>query len=298
MIGNVVVSIEELACLDTLIWLRSGAVAAARLGVAQSTISRRVNHVARLLNLRFFKPNGEWETLGDQSILDLERLVHQRYRWFHGRVLRIEAQYYSGPLFCDPIPDGWTPGNFDFMEIHTPLRLLRNGVIDAWIGCYPDVPDEDDSELACFHLTRLPSHLVVAVDHPLLYLGDHITLEDVRRYPSVALPDNAFPKVQKILQELGLWNLPLPVRRYSSDKWEGMMTQDLRVGYANSFTMHLFSAPHVVLPIDIPLETGDTLVVPRAYVKNLRLLELLAHLKGRAAILADRFAEVRVAGDG
>ena len=48
----------------------------------------------------------------------------------------------------------------------------------------------------------------------------------------------------------------------------------------------------------IPLETGDTLVVPRAYVKNLRLLELLAHLKGRAAILADRFAEVRVAGDG
>ena len=167
MIGNVVVSIEELACLDTLIWLRSGAVAADRLGVAQSTISRRVNHVARLLNLRFFKPNGEWETLGDQNILNLERLVHQRYRWFHGRVLRIEAQYYSVPLFCDPIPDGWTPGTFDFMEIHTPLRLLRNGVIDAWIGCYPDVPDEDDSELACFHLTRLPSHLVVAVDHPL-----------------------------------------------------------------------------------------------------------------------------------
>ena len=102
MIGNVVVSIEELACLDTLIWLRSGAVAAARLGVAQSTISRRVNHVAGLLNLRFFKPNGEWETLGDQTILNLERLVHQRYRWIHGRDLRIGPNTTQGHCFAIP----------------------------------------------------------------------------------------------------------------------------------------------------------------------------------------------------
>jgi DNA-binding transcriptional LysR family regulator len=296
ILDSVVVSVEELACLDTLIWLRSGSAAAARLGVTQSTISRRVNQIANLFHLRFFKPNGEWETLGDQTILNLERMVHQRYRWEHGMPLRIEAQYFSGPLFCDPSPEGWTPGNFDFMEIKTPLRLLRTGVIDAWIGTYPDVPDADDQELACFHLTRLPTHLVVAVDHPLLALGERITLDDVRHYPSFALPDHAFPRMQHILQQLGLWNLQVPLRRYSHEKWEGRMTHDLRVGYANAFTLHLFPEPHVVLPIQIPLETGDSLIVLRRYAEHRRLQALLACLTAKAAQLAEQFSDLQLVG--
>ena len=288
-----VVSIDSLACLDYLIWLRSGSAAAGRLGLTQPTVSRNVSRVSEVFGIELVKPNGEWELVGDTTLLNLERSVHQRYRWFHGLPLRIEAQYYSGPLFCDSLLSGWHVGNFDFLEVHTPLKHLREGVIDAWIGCYPDVPGDDDGDLMCFHLTRLPVHLVVARDHPLLDLGNSVALEDVKRYPSLALPDHAFPKVQEILQGLGLWNLPLNVQRYR-ETWQEKIPSALAVGYATSFSMHLFRTPQVVLPVQIPLEVGDTLIVRRDYVDHPRFIELRGYLKEKSLELARRFGDVRV----
>lgn len=288
-----VVTVDQLDCLDHLIWLRSGAAASERLGLAQPTVSRHVRSVERAFEISVTKTDGEWRVLGDQTILNLARHVHQEYRWLRNLPLRIEAQYYSGPLFCDPAPPGWQVGNFDFLEVHTPLDHLRTGVIDAWIGCYPDVPDADDSEFACFDLTRLPTHIVVAQGHPLTALGDSVTLEDVRQYHSLALRDNAFPKVQRILQSVGLWNLPLNLKRYSRNKWEGRV-EDLIIGYATCFSMSLYEVPQVILPIAIPLEVGDTLIVRRQYAKNPRLLALLEDLKGKAFDLSQRFPDVRI----
>ena len=207
--------------------------------------------------------------------------------------MRIEAQYYSGPLFCDSLFSGWHVGSFDFLVLHTPLKHLREGVIDAWIGFYPDVPGDDDGDLMCFHLTHLPVHLVVARDHPLLDLRDSVALEDVKRYPSLVLSDHAFPKVQEILQGLGLWNLPLNVQRYR-DIWQEKIPFALAVGYATSFSMHLFRTPQVVLPVQIPFEVGDTLIVRRDYVDHPRLIELRGYLKQKSLELARRFGDVRV----
>lgn len=289
-----VVSLDELACLDLIIWLRTGANAASRLSASQSQVSRNIQKVSRLLGISLVKSDGEWEVRGDQTLLNLERRVHQEYRWSMGRPLRIEAQYYSGPLFCDPAPEGWLVGNFDYLEIHTPLNHLRHGVIDAWIGCYPDVPDPDDPELAVFHLTRLPASLVVGADHPLVALGDAITLDDVRQYPSLALPEGAFPRVQAILQDLGLWNLPLNLHRYSRFNWEGRAESDLAVAYASAFSLHLFPTPQVILPVPIALEVGDSLVVKRHYASHPRLLSLLEQLRSRAEQLATQFPDVTI----
>lgn len=261
--------------------------------MTQSTVSRHVRSVTKVFGVSVQKSDGEWGISGDPSLLNLLRQVHQEYRWRRDLPLRIEAQYSSGPLFCDALPSGWRVGNFDFLEVHTPLHHLRTGVIDGWIGCYPDVPDADDQELACFDLTRLPTHLVVAADHPLLELGASVTLDHVRQYPSLALPDNAFPKVQQILQDLGLWNLPINVKRYSPEKWEGKI-ENLAVGYASCFTIGFSPTPLVVLPCPIPLEVGDTLIVRRRYAEHPRLLALLNYLKDKALCLFERFSEVRI----
>ncbi len=109
-------------------------------------MSRQVKLATNVLGIRLCKLNGEWTVQGDPALLNLERQVHQEYRWRQNLPLRLEAQYYEGPLFCDPAPDGWMAGCFDFLEIHTPLRHVRSGLIDAWIGCYPDVPEADDPE--------------------------------------------------------------------------------------------------------------------------------------------------------
>lgn len=290
-----VVSVDDLDCLDLIVWLRTGENAAARLGVSQPRISRALRRVSELLGITLVKLEGEWDVLGDPTLLNLERRVHQRYRWGHGLPLRIEAQYYSGPLFVDPVPSGWISGNFDYLAVHTPLQHLRTGVIDAWIGCYPDVPAPDDPELLTVHLTRMPTHLVVSRGHPLLELGAAITLDDVRQYPSLALADGAFPQVQRTLQELGLWNLPQRLQRYSRQKWEGRVESELIVGYATAFTLQLFRDPQVVLPVPISLEVGDSLVVRRDFASHPRLLELLARLRATAAALAERHPEVTLA---
>lgn len=289
-----VVPIEDLVCLDFLIWLRTGENAAIRLNVSQSHVSRCASSVSRVFGVNLVKIASEWKLIGDQGVLNLERRLHQEYRWTSDQPLRIEAQYYSGPLFCNPVPDRWIVGNFDYVEIHSPLRHLKTGVIDAWIGCYPDVPQDNDPDLSVFHLTRLPTRLVVSAGHPLSDKRSDVTLEDVRRYPSLALPDGAFPRVQAVLERLGLWNLPMTSSRYSHEKWEGKVESDLVVGYATAFTIPLFQAPQVVLPLHIPLEVGDSLVVRRDYSNHSRLRQLLDYLRCRAKDLVKQYPDVTI----
>ncbi len=289
-----IVSVETLSCFDCLIWLRTGENAARRLGVDQATIARTARKVATTFDLTLHKQAGEWQIAGDRSLLDLERRSHQLYRWQMDLPLRVEAQYYSGPLFLAPNPDGWLAGNFDFVEVATPLNHLRSGVIDAWIGCHPDVPEDDDAQLTCFPLTRLPAHLVVADGHPLLELGPAVTLEDVRRYPSLALPDGAFPRIQAILEGLGLWSSPCDMGRYDQTRWEGKTADEVTVAYATSFSLGQFPVPQVILPVAIPLEVGDTLVVPRRFAEHPRCQALLAELRHRARALAAHHPEVRL----
>jgi len=290
----VIVSVETLSCFDCLIWLRTGENAARRLGVDQATIARTARKVAAAFELTLEKQGGEWRIQGDRNLLDLERRSHQLYRWQMQLPLRLEAQYSSGPLFLEPPPAGWLTGNFDFVEVATPLDHLRSGVIDAWLGCHPDVPDDDDPELACVPLTRLPAHLAVAEGHPLLRLGEAVTLEDVRRYPALALPDGAFPKIQLALQGLGLWNSLSEIRRYDPERWEGKAADAVTVAYATALTIGRFPVPQVLLPVQIPLEVGDTLVLPRRYRDHPRCQRLLAQLRQRAQSLAARFPDVRL----
>ncbi len=288
-----VVSPQALACLDLLVWLRTGQEVAERLSIHQSSVSRRVNDVAQTFGLELSKADGEWLLQGDPTLLNLERQVHQRYRWEHGLPLRLEAQFYSGPLFCPGLSQDWIRGNFDFLEVHTPLRHLRSGVIDGWIGTYPDLPDDDDPELAVFHLIRHPLGIAVPEGHPLWDLGASIRLEDVRRYPSVALSDGAFPKVQAALQALDLWNHALNCgTRVSLQATAASLADPLAFAPAGLFTVHLLPGAWRLLPLEIPMVSGDSLVVRREYAEHPRLATLLAHLRRRAAELAELHPEV------
>jgi hypothetical protein len=80
----VVVSTKSLSCFDLLVWLRTGQEAARRLATSQPSVSRRVNEVADTFALQLSKNAGEWQIEGDATLLNLERHVHQRYRWDHG----------------------------------------------------------------------------------------------------------------------------------------------------------------------------------------------------------------------
>ena len=292
-----VVSIQELDCLDHLLWLRTGVDAARRLKLSQASVSRTAARVAEAFGLALIKPEGEWILQGDQGLLNLERLVHQQVRWARQLPLRLEAQYYSGPLFLDgadpATQQAYSLGNFNFIAVQPPLQLLRDGVLDGWIGAYPDVPD-DDPAFRCFHLTRMPTWLVVSEGHPLLRLGGDLTVADLEAYPSLALPDGAFPKIEAHLRQRGLWSTAVRAQRYDTSKWEGRTADALTIGYASAFSLRLFDHPQRVLPLDVGLDVGDTLVVRSAFADHPRYHELLADLQRRARVLATSYPDVRL----
>jgi DNA-binding transcriptional LysR family regulator len=276
-----VVDVDTLASLDGVLWLRSGAIASKRLGQHQSTISRNINRCEAVFGVKASKNNGEWHLKGDASLLNLERVVHQRHRWLGGRCLRIEALHWSAKTYLEPTPEGWLPGNHDLLNVQQPLNLLRDCILDAWIGAYPDVPDQDDPDFASFPLLRHPLSLVVGENHPLLTARDGLTFEMVSQYPSLALPDGAFPQLEDCLKRIGLWNSPSGISRYNRAKWEGRWQSELLIGYASIFSIRFYPQPQYFLPLQLPLMVGDNLVVKREFENHPRLLNLLADLRQR-----------------
>ena len=130
-------------------------------------------------------------------------ISNQRWRRHKRQPLRLEAQLWSRPALCHPVPVGWISGNFDFFDYQRPIELLRKGVIDAWVASYPDIPDHDDVEIASIRLNRMPMHLLDSPSHPLLNLGDSITVPRwlaIRAWP---YRRGAFPKFQAIATQCG-----------------------------------------------------------------------------------------------
>ncbi len=286
------VDVDTLASLDGVLWLRSGAIASRQLGLHQSTISRNINRCETIFDVHAAKTSGEWHLKGDAKLLNLERVVHQHHRWLGGRALRIEAMYWSSKTYLEPAPDGWLAGNHDFMNVQQPQALLRDGIIDAWIGSYPDVPDDDDPEFASFPLLRHPIRLVVGANHPLLNAGEELSFELVSQFPSLALPDGAFPKFEACLKAIGLWNSPSRINRYNRDKWEGRWESEILVGYASIFSIGFYPQPQYFLPLQLPLSVGDNLVVKRQFADHPRLLQLLARLRQQLSPWLDAHPEL------
>lgn len=277
-------TLECLASLDLSLWLRSGQAAGQRLGLNQSSVSRKCNQALELFGLELVKQDQEWSVQGDAALLQLERRVHQLARWQDLAPLRLEATYWSGPLLATPAPAGWLLGTCDIVGVGLPVALLRQRVIDGWIAAGPDWPDPDDPELVALPLCRYPVHLVVGPNHPLLNQGP-ISWDDVAAFPSLALPPGTYPKVEACLKQLGLWNAPVRMRRYRRERWEGQTEADLTIGYATVLSERV-AGSLVRLPLDLPLNSGESLVVRREFGPHPHTLALAAELHRRLEAFA------------
>jgi len=290
-----VVRTELLEALDSLIWLRSGHQVASRFNFSQSTVSRNSKRCAQEFFVSLVRRNSEWYVEGDSTLLNLERYVHQVSRWHKNKSLRLEAQHWSAPLLCTPTPRGWIAGNFNYLEYDRPLQLLKERIIDTWITSYPDVPNDDDQELTTIRLSRMPLLMVVKEGHPLLELGGQMSFGDVAQYPLLPLPTGSFPKIQNVLEQIGLMTNP-PLS--PALDWRGRRDiEDLLVGFSTPLTLPMYGDSHVALPLQVPVEVGDALVVARQWANSPRTRQLVALLHGRLETLAQSTPGVEVLYD-
>jgi len=278
--------IFRLSCLDYLIWLRSGKDAASRLNCNQATVSRNAKSVAEFLALDPCKLEGEWSLSGDLSLLNAERKVHQLYRWAHGKSLRIDAVYGVGSPYFHTLPHPWVCGPSNFLNVSHPLALLKEYILDAWLGCYPDVPVKNE-EFIVINLTRYPSYFLVDQQHPLLERKDQLKLDDLQNFPVLSLPDGAFPKIQHHLKGLGFQRSKVGAVRHEVSRWEGRTEDQVTISYGTVHTIGNFKGTKVPLPLSTGLTVGDSLVVRRSFVDSDYFNQLLLYLSQLAQILSE-----------
>ncbi|MEY3544660.1 MAG: hypothetical protein RLZZ247_817 [Cyanobacteriota bacterium] len=270
------ISLDALAALDHLIWLRTGQRAAEALDCAQATVSRNSRKCLEIFGLELARSRGEWRLIGDSQLLNLERSVHQQWRWSRDHTLRLEAQHWSAPGLEGLELANWQRGNFNQLDYEQPLALLQDGVIDAWICSAPDAPVRDG--LSALRLTTMPMNLMVPIGHPLAHRRDAITWEELLPYPVLPLPHDSFPIFEGVLRDCGL--LPSPEREQAMKQasWFGEVpVESMLIGYSSPLTLHLYGDGWVRLPQRLPVEVGDVLMVRDAF-RNHPRTQALFHL--------------------
>jgi len=286
--------LEKLAALDLSLWFENGARAAQALGQSQAAVSRQSRAVLGDLQLQLERGGPHRQLQGDLRLLEAEREVHQLARFRGFAPLRLDATYCSGPWFLLACPPGWLKGYSDLPGLQRPLQLLRDRVIDAWVGSYqPDLPPPDSPDWWVLDLVRQPVQLLAAPDHPL-GAETRLTAGDLERFPSLALPDGWFPRTEAVLKAQGLWSDPVRLKRYDAASWEGRSADGVTMLYGQSLTEALQPGT-VRLDWDLGLMTGEALVVRRDLVNEAPIQELAQQLLLRARQVAAQFDDVELA---
>ena len=97
-----------------------------------------------------------------------------------------------------------------------------------------------------------------------------------------------------MLAACGLWNGGTPKRISNPSLLGQFNSEDLLVGFATPLSLLLSGDCCRVLPLELPLEVGDALLVPRQYERAPQTLQLLAGLRSRLESLAGAAPELVV----
>jgi hypothetical protein len=138
----------------------------------------------------------------------------------------------------------------------------------------------------------MPVFFVVAPDHPLVRQL-RLSLDDIARFPTLALPSGSYPLVEQALKCIGLWNDPVRMHRYQRELWEGRAEAELTVGYGTPLSLAVSGGSLVRLPLELPFRSGEALVVRREFADHPELLRLRSLLLARLSRLAETHPEIQ-----
>ncbi len=287
------VDLDALTALDALQWLRTGEEVCRRFAMSPPTVSRKSRKCLDLFGLDLERIQGEWHTVGDVSILLLERRLHQAARWMGHRPLRLEATYWSGPLLCTPTPERWILGLSNIVGMPRNLQLVRDRIVDVCISGLPEIPAADDPELTSMALSSMPVFFVVQPGHPLIGHSG-LSWSDIAQFPTLALPANSYPKVEESLESIGLWNDCVRMSRYRRDAWEGKSEAELTIGYGTHLSMEVSGGTLVRLPLNLPFASGEVMIVRKEFSAHPELLSLRQVILTRLKTFADRYPDIKL----
>lgn len=283
------ITVEQLEALDMLLWHRSGSAAAASCHCDQSSISRRVDASLKTFRLRI-KRDSEYRLLGDQRLLLSQRYVHQQARFigFGKLPLRLEATHYIRDFLTDPSLLGWVLGPCHHRGYGALLSMLNERIIDAWITSdLLDLPESSDYTV--FRLWDWPGELVVNRYHPLAQ-ESRLSLDDVKRFPSLILPAEMYPGLARAVHAKGLGH-NMQLTRYDKGSWLGMTEDAVTISYGSCLSTD--SDPSLIrLDWDLGLVGGEALVVLSEWADQPAIALLLENLRLRQLVMQHRLPQL------
>ena len=148
-------AIETLHAADLYEWLGCQAAVALHLDCNQSTVSRRIKEV---MWLRKISDNRD-----HVNFLQLERRLHQLWRFKKGTRLRVHLYPWLNKLVTRGLPSSWSANPSAIATTAgNPIQLLEQHVIDALLAPAPLVADLDPTRFG----------LLPVYSTPLLLLAD------------------------------------------------------------------------------------------------------------------------------
>ena len=264
---------DTLCALDAIEWLTTEAESLNKLGITPAKFKRNLKKCLKIFNLELEEIQHEWHTIGDKTILLMERQVHQTARWLGHRRLRYEATYWSKSLFHTSLSSRWLAGLCTISSMPRMFKLTRERIVDVCLTTFSDIPSPDDPDLTSHHLARMPIFFTAKRGHPLVGIAD-ITYKDIATYPTLTIPAGAHPTLEKSLKSIGLWNDATRLNLQQRELWQGKTEEELTIGYATALSMKVCGGDQVRLPLNLPLISLEAIVFHREFAANPELLRL------------------------
>jgi DNA-binding transcriptional LysR family regulator len=82
--------------------------------------------------------------------------------------------------------------------------------------------------------------------------------------------------------------------RYRREAWEGKTEAELTVGYGTVLSMEVSGSGLVPLPLRLPFDSGEVMVVRRDFCAHPKLLALRDLIVARLRQFAERYPEIRL----
>ena len=137
------VSLDLLSSFDGLIWLQSGSKVGKLFQQHQTSVSRNQKKCAQIFGIKLSKFKSKWDIVGDSSLLQCEREVHQVARLQGKHRLRIEVDGWSDSPLFNPPPSNWDVGASNNCNNLHHLQCLKNRIIDVCLCPLNNLPEKD-----------------------------------------------------------------------------------------------------------------------------------------------------------
>lgn len=262
--------LDNLDVLDHLQLYGSTTKVAERMGLSQSSCSRRYRALSALFDLGVDPSDGSYEPHQNIDVLADMRKVAQKLR-VRRLVLRCSLGWQAKGL---ALPAGFGLLDLASMATGQALSQLEGRLVDVWLGglleCQPLISASLEvvqgnrltvgHSLLALPLLRWEYVLVSHRNHPLQRRRS-IGPGDLAQYPSLALPLGVAPLFTRALKAHGLASCPYGGRNYIASRWEGIASDDHSLAVVPPHRLQQLEAEHDLVPVRYGLGIQEVMAV-------------------------------------